>query len=176
MKHKLVFCFQELFVSLAKLNHQLTEHRMKGNRSRSLFSSPAPPWVPIQKISNYQWRRLSWLASTDVINLSDISVRRQPWQPVTAPPPLPLVVLVKPAGSHGPAPHIFHLTVLGGCSPHFFFPSNWAAARRRNEGVFIYKTVCLLLFLSFFLFFYLSYISYNTFPACFSFKPKFFRI
>lgn len=109
MKPKLEFCFPELFVSWAKLNHQLTEHRMKENTSRSLFSSPASPWVPIQKISNYQWQRLS--SPADVINLSVVSVRRQPWQPIT-PPPLPLVVLVKPAGSRGPAPHIFHLTVF----------------------------------------------------------------
>lgn len=85
MKPKLEFCFPELFVSWAKLNHQLTEHRMKENTSRSLFSSPASPWVPIQKISNYQWQRLS--SPADVINLSVVSVRRQPWQPITPPHP-----------------------------------------------------------------------------------------
>lgn len=76
--------------------------------------------------------------------------------------------------SHFPS-HRFFLEG-GVCSPHFFFPSISAAAQRRNEGVFIYKTVCLLSFLSFFLFFNLSFISYNTFPASFSSKPKFFRI
>lgn len=179
MKLKLEFCFPERFASWAKLNHQLTERRMKENTSRSLFSSPASPWVPIQKISNTQWRRLSCPASTDVINLSDISLRRQPWQPVSAPPTAS--GCTGETSSRGHAAHIFHLTVffwggVGGGSPHFFFPSISAAAQRRNEGVFIYKTVCLLSFLSFFLFFNLSCISYNTFPASFSSKPKFLKI
>lgn len=100
------------------------------------------------------------------------------------PPAQPLVVLVKPPGSHGPAPHIFHLTVFwfffgGGCSPHFFFPSISASAQRRKEGVFIYKAVCLLLLLSFFLFFQLL----QHFSCLLFFlwvptgqSPKFFRI
>lgn len=93
--------------------------RTKRNMSRTFFFSRREPTSSsdlTQKTPNYQRRYLSSqrLLSADVINLSDTSARRQAWQPPQTPPNPPnppLVVLVKPPRSHGPVPHIFHLTI-----------------------------------------------------------------